>query len=303
MAVMDGDFEDMMSARLRLALSPVLPARTAPRGSTRIAGGYVLRLVDGPALDDGDPLLGVFGACAAWLTCDDDDDRVLQGVAFDPGRRLRLLPEPLREEPGETVAVWDAEGVTRAGTLEGAAGERASAAVDHGLAVEAVALWEERSVIDDRRERLKLVVFATPFVEVEEAPPPLLPRSAPAVRQRVVLFADEGGDLRWWDPAAAAGPVDAEALPVSAELAAELSRLQKSYRRLRGNAESAEDDVFGLDELERSWQRDALQEHAHALWLRARSELGRRFVVGYLGPGMERPLWSPGPGPDDDIPF
>lgn len=269
-----------------------------------MGGGYTLRLVDGPALDDADPLLGAFGASVGWLVCDDEDDRVLQSEAFDPGRRLRLLPEPMREDATGSVAIWDAEGVARAGTLEGATGERASAALDHGLTLEALALWEERSVIDDRRERLKLLIFAPSFVAVDEAPPPLLPHSARFARQRVVLFADEGGDLRWWDPSAAGGPVDALALPVSDELATELARLQKSFGRLREDARTSEDDdLFGFDALEHSWQRDALQERTHALWLRARSELGRRFVVGYLGPGMDRPLWSPSADPDDDIPF
>ncbi|MEA2176834.1 MAG: hypothetical protein QOG77_131, partial [Solirubrobacteraceae bacterium] len=40
------------------------------------------------------------------------------------------------------------------------------------------------------------------------------------------------------------------------------------------------------------------------LWQRARAELGQRYAIGLLGPGMSRPAWSPeegGADDDDDI--
>jgi hypothetical protein len=291
----------MDRAHLQLALFPVLPGRTPPQRSERLGYGYALRLVDGPALEDADPLLDAFGAQIDRVAPDSDDDRVLQSEAFAPGRRLRLLPEPLRDDAIDEVGVWDYDGVSRAGTIAGSTASRVCAALDHGLTLAAIALWEERSVVDDRRVRLKVLVYAPQFVSVADAPPPALPRTSRPTRRRLVLFADDGGDLRWWDPGAAGGPVDTHSLPVSDELGLALSRLRKGYERLRGT----DDDVEGgFDQLEHTWQRESLDEQAHALWLRARTELGRRFVIGFLGRGMERPQWSPSVDvEDDDIPF
>jgi hypothetical protein len=39
--------------------------------------------------------------------------------------------------------------------------------------------------------------------------------------------------------------------------------------------------------------RHAIDAHAIALWRRARAELGSRYAIGFLGAGMERPVWSP----------
>lgn len=52
--------------------------------------------------------------------------------------------------------------------------------------------------------------------------------------------------------------------------------------------------------MESDWEREALQSRAEALWRRARSELGRRYAVGFLGAGMRRPLWSPAELDDED---
>jgi len=42
------------------------------------------------------------------------------------------------------------------------------------------------------------------------------------------------------------------------------------------------------------------------VWRRLRAELGRRYQVGFLGPGMEQPVWDPGEREDeedDDLEF
>ena len=45
--------------------------------------------------------------------------------------------------------------------------------------------------------------------------------------------------------------------------------------------------------MERMFARQGLLAEAHRLRLRARVELGLRFVVGFLGPEMDEPMWTP----------
>ena len=117
-------------------------------------------------------------------------------------------------------------------------------------------------------------------------------------RPRLVLFADGSGDVRWWDPSGSGGPVDVDAVPVSAELRAALERLREDYAALHARAAVGADD--GFDRLDQSVEREGLEEDARELWLRARHELGRRFAIGFLGRGMTRPIWSPDALEDDE---
>jgi hypothetical protein len=267
----------MANVPLSLALEPLLPSRVPIAGCSTLGYGYKLRLPDGPAIEDDDPLLRAYGAAVDWLEFDEGDDEPLQLACFDPGRALRLGPLP-----GE-VAVLDAEGIRCAGAVVGEAGAVACAALEHGLEVEALALSEQREVGDDRRCGLQLLMFSPAFVEVQGRSVPHV-RPALTGRRRLVLFADE---LRWWDPSASGGPVDVYALGLSAELAGAFARLREEYAALAG---ASVGDVGDL--LERKWTGEALDEQARSLWLRARRELGRQYAVGYLGPGMERPIWS-----------
>lgn len=75
----------------------MLPSRFPRAGGSTVGYGYRLRLPNGPAVEDDDPLLKAFGAAVEWLEYDADDEQ-LQLDVFDPGRRLRLTGEPLGEE-------------------------------------------------------------------------------------------------------------------------------------------------------------------------------------------------------------
>jgi hypothetical protein len=78
--------------------------------------------------------------------------------------------------------------------------------------------------------------------------------------------------------------------------------LRASYEELADGASEAR----GFDRIDVSIERGVLNERAQAIWKRARAELGRRFSIGFLGAGMERPVWSPAELDDDDddeIPF
>src|SRR4051794_5971979 len=92
---------------LSLTLAPVLPARTADRRQGTRGSGFRLRLPDGPAIERHDPLLRAFAAENVDLFVDDVHEEVLQHESFDPGRRLRLEPEPLDVGDPHTVGVWD----------------------------------------------------------------------------------------------------------------------------------------------------------------------------------------------------
>ena len=271
---------------LQLALDPLLPTRTPPDGCTAISYGYRLRLADGPALEEDDPLLSVFAARSTYVFVRDHE--VLQHDAFEPGRRLTLLLEQGAIEPADEVGVWDAEGIRRLGGLNADVDALMSAGLAHGLPLEALSLYEERYVHDDRRSGLQILIYSPALVAVDTSAPPLLERPVRPIRQRLVLLADETGDLRWWDPAGDNGPVEACDLPMSQELAGAFDDLQREF--VAFTAEDGDEDASAF---ERVWARQGLLAEAHRLWLRARVELGLRYVVGFLGPEMDEPIWSP----------
>ena len=287
---------------MRLTLEPVLAARTADRrGGTR-GLGFALRLVDGPAITRHDPLLRAFGAEVVDLLTLDEHAEALQDDSFDPGRRVRLEPEPFDPHDPDLVGVWDVDAVRQAGELPGGIDGVVAAGIDQGLPMEGVVLWEEREPIDDRRTALSLLVHSPRFVTVEGLDELRYERPRAVGRPRLVLFADGSGDVRWWDPTAAGGPVDLGDLPVSLELAADLERLRRDYADLRERIAVIEGE--GCERFGQSIEREALEEDARGLWRRARIELGRRFAIGFLGQGMTRPVWSPEalePGEDDDV--
>jgi hypothetical protein len=76
---------------LRLSLDPILPSRAPANGESALGYGYQLRIPDGPALEDDDPLLSAFGARIEYVAVDDQE--ALQLDVFEPGRPLTLLGE------------------------------------------------------------------------------------------------------------------------------------------------------------------------------------------------------------------
>lgn len=286
-------------ARLRLAFEPLLATRTTgPHGV--ITHGFQLRLPHGPAIAHDDPLLPAFSVDVTSLYTPRNDEP-LQYEGFDPGSEVRLIAENATD-----VGVWDSEGVRRAGMLLERPAALFRAGLDVGLERQAIVLSEDRSDDEDRRDGLELLVFHPAFVELDMAGLADFARPSGNARPRLVLVADGTGDVRWWDPSATTGPVGADGLPMSADLLAAMRRLRTDYAKLR---DEAEDDPRGFERFELELEREALDRQANALWRRARAELGRRFTIGFLGAGMEHPVWSPSDaedGPymgDDDIPF
>jgi hypothetical protein len=286
-------------APLRLTLEPLLPTRT-PGHNSWFEYGFQLRLPGGPLIDRSDPLLSAYGARVTTMAVDMDDDEQLQDDAFDPGSVVRLVPDARDGEP--EVGVWDRDELHLAGTLLDRHAAITEAAIEFGLEQTAIVLTEDRAAGDDRRNGLDLFVFHHAFVEVDTEAALRFIRPERQVRPRLVLVADGKGDVRWWDPSAAAGPIAADALPMSADLRTDLQKLRASYARLREDPAERR----GLERIEASIDRYALNEQAQAIWKRARTELSTRFSIGFLGAGMERPVWSPAEleGEDDDeIPF
>jgi hypothetical protein len=283
---------------LVLTLNPVLPLRAPEPGTATLTFGFQLRLPGGPAVAADDALLTAFGACVVELITGLDDQEALQDDAFAPGRRLTLLDEGVDGDGDPVVGVWDAAGVRRAGTLHYGTAAVVAAAVEQGLAVEALVLTEDRLRVDDRRTRLRLFVHAPAIVCVE----PVAEDEAPAVRrlrrprERIVLVADGSSELRWWDPSGRGGPLELDQLPLSAELVEDLKRLSAAYVRVAAD-DLPEDPMDGL---ERDMYRSSLDERMRELWVRVRAELGRRYAVGLLAPGMTRPSWSPSELADED---
>lgn len=285
---------------LRLALHPLLPTRTTGHNSW-FEYGFQLRLPGGPLIDRGDPLLSAYGARVTTIAVHTDDDEQLQDDAFDPGSAVRLVPDPGDDGEPE-VGVWDRDELRRAGSLLDRPAAITEAAIEVGLEQTAIVLTEDREAGDDRRSSLDLLVFHPAFVEVDTAAALEFTRPSRAKRPRLVLVADGKGDVRWWDPSASTGPIAADALPMSSELRRELQRLRAGYEELADGASEAR----GFDRIDVSIERSVLNDRAQAIWKRARTELGRRFSVGFLGAGMDRPVWSPAElddDGDDEIPF
>lgn len=274
-------------AALRLTLEPLIATRTPNRGGW-FEYGFRPRLPGGPIVRSGDPLLAAYGARVAVVAIPDDDDEPLQNEGFDPGRRVRLALDQAGEGEDE-IGVWDRDGLRRAGSLMDSAASVVRAALEHGLEQRAIVLTEDRAAGDDRRDGLELLVFSPAFVDLDASAAAAYERPARRSRPRLVLVAGAAGELRWWDPSGEAGPMEAGDLPISAELRRALDALRDEYAELREQA----DGCHGFDRLEATIDRGLLDDQAAALWMRARGELGRRFAVGFLGAGMERPVWSP----------
>ena len=267
--------------------------------------GFLLRLPAGPALTNDDPLLAAFGASVDWVNVSEDDEEALQADAFHPGRLVRLVAEPFDHDDPGAIGVRDDEAVGHAGTLPQKAAARVAAGRHAGLEYHALVLSELRGASDDRREQLSVLVYSPQLVRVRLPRPPRVARPVRPGRPRLVLVADGSGDVRWWDPSGANGPLQAGDLPVSEELRRELDRLRDAaaaHAARRG-------DRPAVERYEPDLEDDALQAVAAELWRRARSELARRYAVGFLGAGMRRPVWSPkelsadDDGESCDIPF
>jgi hypothetical protein len=281
---------------LVLTLDPILPLRAPQTGVVAVSSGFRLRLPDGPAVAANDPLLAAFGACVVHPEVDADTNEALQDDAFAPGRPLTLFEEGADDDGDPVVGVWDAEGTRRAGLVDFETAAVVAAAAEHGLAVGAVVLTENRLRVDDRRCGLEVLVHAGALVRIEAARAadgggaPLVVRRPRRTRERVVLVADGSSDLRWWDPSGRGGPMDIGEMPLSHGLLADLDRLSADYADLEHLEVVGGGAAGGF---ERAMYRAALDERMRGLWHRARAELGRSYSVGLLAPGMTSPAWSP----------
>jgi len=292
-----GDRIAVADLPLRFTLQPILPQRTPGRADERVfVYGFRLRMPDGMLVAAEDPLLEALGAEVVTVSASSVHGEALQGESVGPGRSLVTVVEPPDEDGEAVVGLWDQEGTRCAGLLPWRTAGRVAAAVGQGLEVRAVALSERRTVLDDRRQALDVLVSVAANVTVDHDPQVAVLRPRRETRRRVVLFADESGDVRWWDAAADAGPAEVGEFPVSQELRRELKKLRKAYSKLQ---KAQDEQLNGFQMVEGDWQRAALAERGIRIWRRARRELAREFVVGYLGPGMEAPAWSPKELSDD----
>lgn len=290
---------------LALDLYKLLPVRAASPGSGSVTFGFGLRLAgEGPVVEDTDPLLRAFGASVVEIEGAHEHDEALQPEAFDPGRRVHLMTDGVDSDGDPVVAVWDATGTNRGGFLPFYTAVAVAGAIEQGLCVEGLVLDEERAFRDDRRMSLRLLVHAPAFVRVDTSEAEDFRRPERPRRRRIVLFADGSGAPRWWDPTLGDGPAELTDVPVSSDLAEELDRLKQEFAELQ---EAGKPESF-FDDMEAGWARRSLSDRTRMLWCRARAELGRTHAVGLLGPGMERPIWTPeevaaDDPADDDIPF
>jgi hypothetical protein len=288
---------------LALAVQPLMPVRTPRAGRATALYGYHLRLADGPVLTSDDPLLSAFAASVEVVDDQLMDEEALQSPTFDPGLPVRLVREGVDEDGDEVFGVWDADEIRRAGTLPYDTAARVAASIDHGLPVEALTLSEVRNRSDDRRAGVALLVYPPELVTVDIAAGGPLQRAQRRTRPRLVLIADEGAGLRWWDPSGSGGPIELDALPVSSALADDLRDLALAFEK--APEEPDERDIH--EDMEVAWHLQGLQTRTRMIWARVRRELGRRYAIGLMLNGMSQPAWSPeqlsDDEDDDDIPF
>jgi hypothetical protein len=293
-----------MLALLSLALHALIPVRTPREGHAHVSYGYYLRVLDGPALGKDDPLFAAFAASIESVEGAHANSEPLQSDAFDPGTAVRLVREGVDDDGDEVVGVWNEDEVRRAGRLSWETAARVAAAVDHGLAIEAFVLAELRQRADGRRSSIYVFVHAPALVAVDLAARPPLQRPPAPARPRLVLIVDDAVGLRWWDPSGDAGPIELDALPVSATVAEELRELAKAFTNAPAD-DAADSDFF--DDMEDHWHRHVLNQRTRTAWDRVRRELGRRYAIGLMLRGMRAPAWSPeefeSDDDDDDIPF
>jgi hypothetical protein len=264
--------------------------------------GYQLRLADGLVVTSDDPLLRAFAASIDAIE-EMTDDEALQAPGFDPGLHVELVREGIDDDGDEVVGIWDADEIRRAATLPYGTAERVAAAIDHGMAIEALIVSEIRNRSDERRAGIAVLVYPPALITVDVAAGGTLQRRQRRTRPRLVLIADHSSGVRWWDPSGAAGPVDLAELPVSSALADELRDLATAFK----NAPDESDEPNFDDDLDTAWQNHVLEQRTRTVWARVRRELGRRYAIGLMLSGMSRPAWSPeelaDSEADDDIPF
>ena len=100
----------------------------------RSGGGFFLRdAASDEPVGWSDPRVRVVKVAGASYRHD-----ALQDAAFDPGRRLSLVPEPENEHDPNAIAIWDAERQLQAGYVP------AEVAPELDGGEQAVSLWEFR---------------------------------------------------------------------------------------------------------------------------------------------------------------
>jgi hypothetical protein len=285
-------------APVALDFEPIVPLRTPIGRSRRVRRGYRLRLVDGPAVARNDPLLRALGAVVGDVRS--DGDPALDDERFAPGRVVTPVVDDIDPDGEARVTIWSGDRRVRAGYLNDPAAAVVRAAVEHGVDLCTVVLNEALSL---RGERLEAEVLFAPATTVELRDPgalPDVPGRARRPRRRLVLIFDESGPPRWWDPAGEAGPVSVTDLPMSSDLRAALRRLSDDWVRIS----EATIDASGFDGFDAMFDRQRVLHDARRLWLQARRELSREYLVGIREPGMDVPRWwPPAESSDEEIPF
>lgn len=111
------------------------------------AGFFLRDAASGEPVGWNDPRLRVVKVAGVSYRLD-----ALQHAAFDPGRRLSLVPEPDNEADPNAIAIWDAERRVQAGYVP------AEVAPELGGGEQAVSLWEFRE--EGRRVGLRVLIVA-----------------------------------------------------------------------------------------------------------------------------------------------
>jgi hypothetical protein len=274
--------------RLRVALEPVLPDRAAEAVSTDIRYGYDLRLRGGERLSSSHPLLEVFGAKVGLVEPGARRSGAFQHSAFNPGREVLLVAEP-DYDGALAVGIWDLDRERRAGRLEHASATLVLAGERYGIEYHGVVLDEIRTSGTEVRTRLRIFVFAATSVAL--ALGRLRPYIRPAdERKKLLLVIEDDGAANWWDGDGCLGPAGLDHLPVSLAVHQAHDELVRAARKLRRQRDSDGRARAALDKHRRTQERFELR--AQEFWLLAHRELATTYLIGYVAPNMQEPVWT-----------
>lgn len=278
--------------RLTLKAEPILPLRPRDSAPSDVDRGFALRIPGGPRLGLDDPLLAGAGIRTFKWTSQ-DREAAFQHPAFSPGASLLLALVPDLSDDTHLLAVRAIGVSAQLDVADWCDAEPVVAMLRTGLSMGAIALAETVSYPDEIRVSLTVLVYPQGLVTVRMHDPAGSARLT--VRPRVVLVADGKSPLGWWDPVGDLGPADLRALPISAELAEglELQELAIASVHQAGRPKPAR------KALQRR-QQQFLDGH-RPLYVKARRELGHAYTVGFLGRGMQAPIWSLGEWPTASV--
>lgn len=178
--------EELVAPRVELTLKPSASGHMSGRKAIALGGsGFVLDGYDAP--DRWRPELEVDlpGVRVARVAGAAFRPHALQSRAFDPGRPLRLLPEPHNLHDSNAIGIWDEHLNLQAGYVPADLAPAVGRMLRARTLKTAISLWQWRDLTDGERIGLHFLLSATEHIEVIDG--------VAAARRRMRIVREEEG--------------------------------------------------------------------------------------------------------------